>query len=161
MSASQINPFNGVSGVSAANTFVSGPLTADADGNIFYNVTQLDVTGNPWNEKDVTGAWLVKITPADAATSVSFATLIPGAPLGAATTCPGTFFDLNDGGASLPWPPSANAVAPLRLCGSQRPGLNVAPAVAPDGTIYAAALGGSVAKRSTRSMTSERRSGAR
>jgi hypothetical protein len=135
MPASQINPLNGVSGISAANTFVSGPLTADADGNIFYTVMQLNVTGNPWSN-DVTNAWLVKITPTDAATNVTFATLIPGAPLGSSSTCPGTFQDLHDQGTSLPWPPSAGSVAPMRLCGSQRPGLNVAPAVAADGTIY-------------------------
>src|SRR5205085_236723 len=36
----------------------------------------------------------------------------------------------------LPWPPSPNATPPTAPCGSQRPGINVAPAVAPDGTIY-------------------------
>jgi len=39
--------------------------------------------------------------------------------------------------SQLPWPPSPNAIAPSGPCGSQRPGLNVAPAVAPDGTVYA------------------------
>src|SRR5439155_25124381 len=36
----------------------------------------------------------------------------------------------------LPLPPSPNALPPTVTCGSQRPGLNVAPAIAPDGTIY-------------------------
>lgn len=136
MPASQVNPFNGVGGISAANTFVSSPLTADANGNIFYNVIELNLLGNPWSETDVAGAWLVKITPSDTASTVTYAALIPNGPLGSATTCPGTFFNLGDGGASLPWPPSANAVPPTQLCGSQRPGLNIAPAVAADGTIY-------------------------
>ena len=38
--------------------------------------------------------------------------------------------------SQLPWPPSSDAVPPATACGSQRAGLNVAPAVAPDGTIY-------------------------
>jgi outer membrane protein assembly factor BamB len=36
----------------------------------------------------------------------------------------------------LPWPPSPTATPPQGACGSQRPGINVAPAIAPDGTIY-------------------------
>jgi hypothetical protein len=135
-STSAINPFNGVSGVTALNTFVSSPLTVDGSGNIFYNVIQLNVSGNPWVQNDVAGAWLVKITPTDTPSTVTYAALNPAAPAGTATTCPGTFFNLGDGGASLPWPPSASAVASTQLCGSQRPGLNIAPAVASDGTIY-------------------------
>jgi outer membrane protein assembly factor BamB len=34
-----------------------------------------------------------------------------------------------------PWPPAPNALPPLAPCGQQRPGLNVAPAIAADGTI--------------------------
>jgi hypothetical protein len=36
----------------------------------------------------------------------------------------------------LPWPPAPDALPPVAACGSQRPGLNAAPAIAPDGTIY-------------------------
>src|SRR5262249_53479161 len=36
------------------------------------------------------------------------------------------------------WPPSPNAVPPQAFCGQQRPGLNIAPAIAADGTIYTA-----------------------
>ena len=60
-----INPFSGGS-ISAANTFVSGPVTADANGNIYYNVIELNINGNPWAQNDVINAWLVKITPGDA-----------------------------------------------------------------------------------------------
>jgi hypothetical protein len=50
----------------AMNTFVSGPLTADRRGSIYYSVLQLNVLhGNPWNENDVANAWLVKVTPED------------------------------------------------------------------------------------------------
>lgn len=135
---SHIKPFDKSHDVT--NTFVSGPLTPDRHGRIYYNVIQLDINGNPWNENDVANAWLVKVTPDDRVRTVTYATLVPNAPPGDSTNCPGTFFNLNDGGASLPWPPSPNAVPPTQLCGSQRPGLNVAPAVAPDGTIYTASI---------------------
>ena len=125
----------------ATNTFVSGPLSPDDRGRVYYNVIQLDVLdGNPWNENDVANAWLVQIKPDDHASTVTYKTLVPNAPPGNSTNCPGTFNLLNDGGASLPWPPSPTAVPPTQLCGSQRPGVNVAPAIAPDGTIYTVSL---------------------
>jgi hypothetical protein len=127
---SRINPFGSID----PNTYVSGPLTADSAGNIYYNVMKLadPATGtDPWFDSDVLGAWLVKVTPQDVASSVSYATLVPGAPAGNGG-CPGWFTD----SSTLPWPPSPTAVPGQFLCGSQRPGLNVAPAIAPDGTIY-------------------------
>ena len=132
---SHINPFSG-GGVDPANTFVAGPLTADNSGNIYYNVIELNTSGNPWQQNDVAGAWLVKVTPSDSAATVTFATLVPKAPAGNSRNCLGTFFNLNDGGASLPWPPPGVVSPPSQLCGSQRPGINVAPAVGPDGTVY-------------------------
>jgi hypothetical protein len=129
---SHINPFP----TNPPNTFISGPLTVDANGNIFYNVIQLNTNGNPWQGNDVVNAWLVKITPSDTAATVTYATLTPGAPAGGSNNCQGTFFDLNDNGRSLPWPPSQFAHPPTERCGSQRPPVNVAPAVAPDGTVY-------------------------
>ena len=84
-----------MNGVTPANTFVSGPLSADSSGNIYYNVIQLNVTGgNPWNSNDVANAWLVKITPSDSATKVTYATLVPNAPPGNSMSCPGTFASL-------------------------------------------------------------------
>ena len=74
-----INPVSG-GGITAANTFVSGPLTADANGNIYYNVIELNINGNPWGQNDVVNAWLVKITPGDAASTVTYAALVPNAP---------------------------------------------------------------------------------
>lgn len=133
-SSAHINPFAGAN-IVAADTYVAGPLTADTQGNIYYNVIQFapSTQGDPWSV-DIAGAWLVKITSADAASIVSFATLIPNAPAGDANTCAGRFTSA----ATLPWPPSPTAVPPTTLCGSQRPGVNIAPAVAPDGTIYTA-----------------------
>jgi len=130
-----VEPFDKSSNVN--NTFVSGPLTADNQGRLYYNAIKLNtLDGNPWNENDVANAWLVKVTPDDKAATVTFKTLVPDAPPGNSTNCPGTFFNLGDGGASLPWPPTPTSQPPTELCGSQRPPMNVAPAVAPDGTIY-------------------------
>jgi hypothetical protein len=137
-SASHIDPFSAMNQVVKANTYVAGPLSSDAQGNIFYNVIQLadPSAGNPWSANDVVNAWLVKVTPSDVASTVSYAMLVPGAPLGSATNCPGTFVAADP----LPWPPSPSAVPATLACGSQRPGINVAPAIAPDGTIYTASV---------------------
>jgi Viral BACON domain len=138
VSASFINPFAANASVTGANTFVAGPLTADANGNIYYNVIQLNLAGNPWDQNDVAGAWLVKIAPDDSFIVATFASITPGAPAGTSLTCPGTFFDQVPQPA-FPWPPAPNAVAPPfpSACGSQRPGINVAPAVSADGsTVY-------------------------
>ena len=138
-SQAHINPFGGAQ-INPANTFVSSPLTADDNGNIYYNVIELNTNGNPWGQNDVAGAWLVKITPSDSSATVTYAALVPNAPPGTSTNCQGTFFNLNDGGASLPWPPLHTTRPPSQLCGSQRPGVNVGPAVAPDGTVYTASV---------------------
>jgi hypothetical protein len=133
MSVTHINPFT-AAGFDAANTFVSGPLTVDANGNLYYNVLQLSdpATAEPWFGSDVLGAWLVKITPADVATTVTYATLVPGAPAGNSNSCLGRFTD----SSTLPWPPTPTAVPNTRPCGSQRPAVNIAPAIADDGTVY-------------------------
>ena len=136
--AAHINPFAPGS-VSAANTYVAGPLSADDSGNIYYNVIELvssaGGTVDPWFDADVVSSWLVKITPADVASTVSFAVLVPGAPAGDSVTCAGQGF----GNAStLPWPPDTVTTPADVLCGSQRPGVNIAPAIAPDGTVYTA-----------------------
>ncbi len=140
-SASHINPFNGIQ-IVLNNTFVSGPLASDSTGNIYYNVIELadPSQGDPWTSRDVQGAWLVKVTPQDTASVVSYAAIVPNAPVGTAQTCPGTFFATDPNGASLPWPPPSPATPPPQLCGSQRPGVNIAPAIAPDGTIYTASV---------------------
>jgi hypothetical protein len=133
-SEAHINPFSGGS-INAANTFVSGPLTADSSGNIYYNVIELNINGNPWQQNDVANAWLVKVTPSNSTSTATYATLVPNAPAGNSTSCEGYFSSLY-GPATLPWPPVGVSAPPTQLCGSQRPGVNVAPAVAPDGTVY-------------------------
>ncbi|HXZ13722.1 MAG TPA: hypothetical protein VEG64_15155 [Candidatus Sulfotelmatobacter sp.] len=136
--ASLINPFSNVAGVTNANTFVTSPLTADSSGNIYYNVVELNVSGgNPWGT-DVVNAWLVKVASDDSFSMATYANLTPGAPLGTAQNCPGTFFNATPVPA-FPWPPSTTAVAPSNQpCGSQRPPMNIAPVIAPNGTLYTA-----------------------
>jgi hypothetical protein len=130
--ASHITPFGATLD---SNTFVASPLSADAQGNVYYNVIQLTnpSLGDPWQfPNDVRGAWLVRVKPDDEVSMVAYAVLVPSAPLAASMNCPGAFFDTS----TLPWPPSNSAQPAPQPCGSQRPGVNVAPAIAPDGTIY-------------------------
>ena len=89
------------------NTFVSGPLTVDQTGNLYYDVLALNAT-NPWTHEP-RGAYLVKLTPQGVVQKVKFSALVQGSP------------DCGD----------------RAVYGSQRPGINVAPAVSADGnTIY-------------------------
>jgi len=122
-----INPF---APVVDPNTFVSGPLSADGNGNIYYNVIKIDPTQiDPFTGVATTvGSWLVRVDAADNPTKVSYSTLIPDAP----TTCIGRFSN-----SQLPWPPSPTAMPTRQFpCGLARAGVNVAPAIAPDGTVY-------------------------
>ncbi len=122
----RITPF----AVDDPNTFAVGPLSADAAGNVYYNVMQLNGSvKDPW-AVDVPNSWLVKITTADQAIAVPWATLVPGTPA-PTDQCPWRFST-----ADLPWPPSPTAVPLNVTCGSQRPPVNTAPSIAPDGTIY-------------------------
>ena len=133
----KLDPFSG-SGAVAANTFVAGPLVADTSGNVYYNAIELvspaNGTVDPWLQH-VVGSWLVKITPAGVITTATYAALVPGAPAADAVECPGQF-NQNNPATPLPWPPDTTTLPTDRLCGAQRPGINVAPAIADDGTIY-------------------------
>ena len=123
----RINPFGSVVN---PNTFTASPLSADNSGNIYYNVIRLDPTQpDPFTGASTTvGSWLVKVRPDNSTTMVSFAALIPDAP----ATCIGRFSN-----SQLPWPPSPTATPTTTFpCGIVRAGVNVAPAIAPDGTIY-------------------------
>ncbi|HXO20618.1 MAG TPA: hypothetical protein VOA87_11925 [Thermoanaerobaculia bacterium] len=111
--------------------FTTGPLTADANGNVYYDTIKLS-HGNPW-ESDVVNSWLVKVAANGTVTKATITSLTVGAPAGNAQ-CPGVFTD------PFPWPPSPNAVAPTVQCGTQRVAINMAPAVAPDGTVYIASV---------------------
>ena len=120
-----LNPDGGL----RAHTFTVSPLTADSSGNIYYNVLKIHDNGQ-FYDHDALDSWLVKVTPTDAISVLSYTGLNPAAP-NSGDLCAGTF-----SGADLPFPPSPTAVPPNVVCGLQRVGLNVAPAIAPDGTIY-------------------------
>ena len=120
----RINPFGDLNPA----RHVAGGLAADDGGHVIYNVIEL-APSDPW-VVDVAGAWLVRVGPDDVAAKADFSSLVAGAP-GPADACKGEFST-----EPTPWPPSPTAVPPSSPCGSQRPGLNVVPAVAPDGTIY-------------------------
>lgn len=121
----RINPFGTT--IDGA-TFVASPLVADPAGNLYYTALRL-ASGPSWNG-DARGAWLVRIAPDATTALVPYSSIVTGAP-SATAQCTG-IFDLNQS----PLPPSPAAVPPSVTCGSQRPGLNAAPAIAPDGTIY-------------------------
>ena len=112
-----------------AHTFTVSPLTADSSGNIYYNVLKLHDNGGFYTN-DAIDSWLVKVTPANAISVLSYTGLNPAAP-NSGDPCAGTFDT-----SQLPFPPSPTAVPPNVVCGLQRVALNVAPAIAPDGTIY-------------------------
>jgi len=120
----RINPFASLDYA----IFMSGPPTIDAAGNIVYGAFRLnlDAPGN----SDVTGAWLARVTPDGTAKAVPLQPLVSNAPNPAAQ-CRSHFAF-----GTVHLPPSPDAVAPTTVCGSQRPGLNIAPAIAADGTIY-------------------------
>ena len=124
----RINPFVGID----PNTYTSSPISVDSAGNVYYTVVQLQPSGD-FYQKDAVDSWLVKVTPAGAISRVSYSVITAGAPA-ATAQCANAFSDE----ATLPWPPSPTAVAPTITCGSQRAPLNVAPAIAPDGTIIVA-----------------------
>src|SRR5205807_5021302 len=135
----QINPFGSTLD---PNTYTVGPLSADAKGNVYYNVMQLDGTAkDPWLV-DVPNSWLVKVTAAGVPTAVPWSSLVrgndtEGNPIPAANAqCPWRYAD-----TSLPWPvldlTTGSPAPPVYVtCGSQRPPVNTAPAIGPDGTIY-------------------------
>ena len=112
------------------NTYESGPITTDASGNLYYNAIQV-VTTNGFYGNDATNSWLVKISPGGTVSMVTYQTLTASQAPSAGSQCITSFED-----SQLPWPPSTTAMPDSSTCGSQRAGLNVSPAVAPNGTIY-------------------------
>jgi hypothetical protein len=119
----RLNPFSGVDPA----RYVAGGLAVAPDGSVLYNVVGLSES-DPLGP--ITGAWLVRITPSGETSRVAFSTLVPGAPA-PTDPCQGQFA-LEE----RPWPPTPTSVPPSAPCGAQRPGINVVPAIAEDGTIY-------------------------
>src|SRR5689334_7627955 len=124
----RINPFTTID----SNTYTAGPISADSSGNLYYNVIKLQ-PGGSFYSKDSVDSWLVKVAPDNSTTRVSYSVLTPGTP-GPDAGC-----EISYPQAQAPWPPSPTAVAPTVRCGPMRVALNIAPAIAPDGTIYSIA----------------------
>lgn len=117
-----------------AHTFTVSPISADSAGNIYYNVLKLANSG-AFSKKDAINSWLVKVTPADSISILSYTGLNPAAP-NSGDPCVGVFDS-----TQLPFPPSQTAIPFSAPCGVQRAALNVAPAIGPDGTIYTVTRG--------------------
>jgi hypothetical protein len=128
----RINPFSTID----PNTFVTGGITVDRLGFLYWNVLQRD---------PVTGAnhgFLVKAAPWGQTWKVGYEDLTPGAPK-QDDLCFVTFGFLSPQ-PPRPWPPAADALPPQRTCGRQRPGVNITPAIGADGTIFTASAADAV-----------------
>jgi hypothetical protein len=123
----RINPFETID----PNTFTVSPLTTDALGNVYYNALKVLNGGNQFLSKDAVDSWLVKVGPDDSVQVVSYTALLAGKVPAPSDLCYATFAT-----SQLPWPPSPDAIPGKVACGLQRVAINVAPAIAPNGTIY-------------------------
>ena len=126
----RINPFGAQLN---PNAHVARPPTADAAGNVFYNVILLD-PDLPFTTD--AQAWLVRVAPSGATQQAPYTALVPGAPA-ANDPCYTTF--PASAPKPLPPPPDADgspALPPQGPCFSQRPAINMAPAIGADGTVY-------------------------
>ena len=119
------------------DTYVSGGITVDEDGSLYYNAIQFDPQ-DPAG-RDVRGAWLVKVLRSGAILKADYTTMIPAAPR-ASDGCFLTF-GRQSPRPPRPWPPppqpdGSPTLPPTTPCLSQRPGLNVTPAIGADGTVF-------------------------
>lgn len=128
----RINPFHEIKN----SRFTASPLTVDKEGRILFNVLETGDVSQDFFAVDAVDSWLVRVSPNDRIEIVSYKALVPDAPK-ADDLCEAPFGSPGDG-TLMPWPPSRDAVAPRAPCGTQRVALNVAPAIARDGTIYSA-----------------------
>jgi hypothetical protein len=136
----RINPFGTVVD---PNTYTASPLSTDGNGNIFYNVVQISTPPTvSFFTSDAVNSWLVKVGPDDSISMVSYTTLLSQAQIkGEAVPAATGRCNLSFSPAELPWPPQPNANPKTTPCGTQRAALNIAPAIAPDGTIYTVSKG--------------------
>ncbi|BDG02133.1 hypothetical protein [Anaeromyxobacter oryzae] len=117
------------------DTYVAGPVTADAAGNAWYTGIRLDPV-DPWGDsgRDADG-FLCEVRPDGTFRVARFADLVPGAPT-PGDTCETAYAS----SAPPPWPPVDATGAPLPTrtirCGAQRPQVNAAPAIGADGTVF-------------------------
>jgi hypothetical protein len=129
----RINPFDAVE----SNTFTASPLSTDGFGNIYYNVVRITGNSASFYSRDVVNSWLVRVAPDDTVTKVSYDALLRVATIiGDPVPSANDLCKVSFPSSQLPWPPSPGAVPPTVTCGGQRAALNIAPAIATDGTIY-------------------------
>lgn len=131
----RINPFGTTVN---PNTYTASPISTDAAGNVYYNVVAIATSPTQsFFAADAVGSWLVKVAPDDSITMVSYATLLSQAQIKGDPVQPANGrCNLSFSPSQLPWPPQSNSNPQTTACGSQRAALNIAPAIAPDGTIY-------------------------
>ncbi|HEV7558495.1 MAG TPA: hypothetical protein VGO00_23660, partial [Kofleriaceae bacterium] len=128
----RINPYSTVD----PNRWVAGGITADDDGNVYWNAIGFD------SDAGVLHADLVKARPDGHISKFSYDS-IPGAPA-ADDLCYYTFFSA-DPQPPFPWPPpdqpdGSPTLPPQFTCGAQRPSANMTPAISRDGTIFTASM---------------------
>jgi hypothetical protein len=113
--------------------YVAGGLALDVDGSLYYHALKVNPAAPAVLD---TSAWLVKVLPDGSSKLASFTSLVPNAPAPSAM-CKRTF----PTSTPRPWPPPPDANGnpaqpPSGPCLSQRPSLNVTPAIGSDGTVY-------------------------
>ncbi len=136
----RINPFDVVD----ANTYTASPLSTDGAGNVYYNVVRITggTVATSFYAHNVVNSWLVKVAPDNTVSKVSYDALLRVATIiGDPVPGPNDPCKVQFPRSALPWPPSPDATPATTDCGSQRAALNVAPAIAPDGTIYTVSRG--------------------
>ncbi len=111
------------------DVYVAGGLAVGGDGSIYYSVLQLDHE-NPYGMPP--GAWFVAVAPDGTPRTIEYQGMVTGAP-GPNDNC---FYTFDPDLVSLPWPPDPLQLPAQYVCGAQRPGLNAAPAIGNDGTIF-------------------------
>jgi hypothetical protein len=109
------------------NIFVIGGITIDRFGVAYWNAVRTDPV-----TRQHTG-FIIAAVPWGATKVVAYDGLIPDAPA-ATDLC---FSDFSSSGTALPWPPPGQ-VPDQVVCGPQRPGLQVTPAIGADGTVFTA-----------------------
>jgi hypothetical protein len=125
----QISPFTS----NNQQRYTISPISVDSSGNVYYNVIQLQGVDQGFYNNDSVDSWLVKVDANNNASKVSYSTLTPGTP------GPNDLCEVSFSPDQLPWPPSPTAVAPTVRCGPMRVAVNIAVAIAGNGTIYTVA----------------------
>jgi hypothetical protein len=127
---SQVNPFATVD----PDTFVSGPITVGLDGAVFYNVVHVVPGLVAGQIADVSGV-LVRIEPDGVTVHAADYSALMANPPSPTGMCLGGYYNDN---TPPPWPPPDHHRVSV-TCGSLRPGVNIAPAVGADGTVFTVA----------------------